>query len=151
MIADRYQRPNWWVRHLVNPSVGGLTRAGVSFLGSRILEVRGRTSGLVRETPVYLLRFQGERYLVAPRGTTQWVRNLRAAQEGVLRLGRRREPFRFDELADADKPVILRAWIRRWRLEAAPFFPGIGGRPSDEVLLGIAPGYPVFRLRPHTS
>jgi deazaflavin-dependent oxidoreductase (nitroreductase family) len=133
---------------LFNAAVGWLTARGLSLFGSRVLAVRGRRSGEWRTVPVNLLTHEGARYLVAPRGHTQWVRNLRAAGgEGELRLGRRTGPFVADELADADKPEILRAYLRRWKFEVGVFFDGVDHTASDETLLAIAPGYPVFRLR----
>ena len=145
---DRYIRPGWFTRHLLNPAVALLTRTGISVWGSRILAVRGRKSGEWRTTPVNLLEHEANRYLVAPRGTTQWVRNLRAAGEGELRLGRRVEPFRATEIADADKPDILRTYLRRWRAEMGVFFEGVDANASDEELLRIAPNHPVFRISP---
>ena len=126
--------------------VSGLTRMGISLLGSRILYVRGRKTGEWRTTPVNLLVHEGERYLVAPRGHTQWVRNMRVAGGGELHIGRRAEVFTANELSDADKPEILRAYLKRWRFEVGMFFDGVGPDASDEKLLEIAPGYPVFRL-----
>ena len=123
-----------------------LTIWGISLYGSRILAVRGRASGQVRTTIVNPLDHAGVRYLVAPRGTTQWVRNLRASQTAELRLGRRREAVRATEIADADKVEILRAYLRRWRWEVGQFFQGIGPEASDAELARIAPEYPVFRL-----
>ena len=111
-----------------------------------MLAVRGRRTGEWRLTPVNLLVVDGQRYLVAPRGTTQWVRNLRAAGDGELRLGRRAEAFRAEEIGDADKPVLLRAYLRRWKAEVGVFFGGVGAESSDEELLGIAPNHPVFRI-----
>jgi deazaflavin-dependent oxidoreductase (nitroreductase family) len=133
---------------LFNTAVGWLTARGLSLFGSRVLAVRGRRSGEWRTVPVNLLTHEGARYLVAPRGHTQWVRNLRAAGgTGELRLGRRTEVFVADELADADKPEVLRAYLRRWKFEVGVFFDGVDHTASDETLLAIAPGYPVFRLR----
>jgi deazaflavin-dependent oxidoreductase (nitroreductase family) len=126
--------------------VSGLTRMGISLLGSRILYVRGRKTGEWRTTPVNLLVHEGQRYLVAPRGHTQWVRNMRVAGGGELHIGRRVEVFTATELADADKPEILRAYLKRWKFEVGMFFDGVGPDASDEKLLEIAPGYPVFRL-----
>jgi deazaflavin-dependent oxidoreductase (nitroreductase family) len=126
--------------------VTGLTRMGISLLGSRILYVRGRKTGEWRTTPVNLLVHEGERYLVAPRGHTQWVRNMRVAGGGELHLGRRAEVFTATELADADKPEILRAYLKRWKFEVGMFFDGVGPDASDDQLLEIAAGYPVFRL-----
>jgi deazaflavin-dependent oxidoreductase (nitroreductase family) len=107
----RYERPDWVTRYLANPAVALLTRLGVSLRGSRILAVRGRKSGEWRQTPVNPLVLDGQRYLVAPRGNTQWSRNLRASGKGVLRLGRGVERFRAVEVADAEKPPILRAYL----------------------------------------
>ena len=143
----RYERPGWFTHHVFNRGVRGLTRLGVSVWGSRELRVVGRRSGAVRATVVNLLDHDGARYLVAPRGETQWVRNLRAAGTGELRVGRRVETFTFDELADADKPEVLRTYLRRWKWEVGQFFQGVGPDASDAELLAIAPGYPVFRIR----
>jgi len=109
--------PGWFTRTVFNPTVAWLTRAGFSVWGSRELRVRGRTSGEWRTTPVNLLGHDGERYLVAPRGHTQWVKNLRVAGEGELRVGHHTEAFRAEEVADDDKVEILRAYLKRWKLE----------------------------------
>lgn len=126
--------------------VATLTRRGISVWGSRVLYVRGRTSGQWRTTPVNLLTHDGRRYLIAPRGQTQWVRNLRAAGTGELHVGRRVEGFTCVELADSDKPDVLRAYLRRWAFEVGVFFDGVNAKATDEQLLAIAPGHPVFRL-----
>ena len=130
----------------LNRVFAGLTKLGISVLDSRVLSVRGRKTGEMRSTPVNLLTIDGTKYLVAPRGHTQWVRNLRVAGTGELRVGRKVEVFTPTELADEDKPVILRAYLKRWRFEVAAFFEGIDHTATDEQLLAIAPGYPVFRI-----
>lgn len=130
-----------------NPFVAWLTRRGVSLWGSRVLEVRGRTSGAWRSTPVNVLSMGDAEYLVAPRGNTQWVRNLRVAGEGRLRLGNRTEAFAAVELDDRDKPPVLRRYLERWKWEVGAFFDGVDATASDEELAAIAPGYPVFRIR----
>ncbi len=129
-----------------NSAVAALTRAGISVWGSRVLAVRGRTSGQWRTTPVNPLTLDGARYLVAPRGHTQWVRNLRVAGGGELRVGRRAEAFTATEVADDQKPEILRAYLRRWKFEVGVFFDGVDAGAPDARLLQIAPGYPVFRI-----
>jgi deazaflavin-dependent oxidoreductase (nitroreductase family) len=142
-----YRQPNWFDRNVLNPAIAGLTRLGLSFWGSRVLEVRGRRSGEPRRVPVNLLSHEGGRYLVAPRGHTQWVRNLRAADgEGALLLGRRREQFRATELADEEKEPVLRAYLRRWKWEVGQFFGGVDADSPAEELRRIAPDHPVFRL-----
>jgi deazaflavin-dependent oxidoreductase (nitroreductase family) len=143
--VSRYVLPGRWTRAF-NAVVALCTRCGITVWGSRQLYVRGRTSGELRQTPVNLLTFQGNRYLVAPRGITQWVRNLRAAGEGELRLGRRAELFTPQELTDAEKPAVLRAYLQRWKFEIGMFFDGIGPDATDDELLAVAAGYPVFRV-----
>ena len=147
-MSDHYQRPGWFTSHVFNPVVAGLTRAGISVSGSRVLEVRGRKSGEPRRNPVNLLTVDGQRYLVAPRGHTQWVRNLRASGEGRLLLGRRGERFTATELSDDEKPPLLRAYLERWRMEVGVFFGGVGPDSPAEELRRIAPDHPVFRIAP---
>jgi deazaflavin-dependent oxidoreductase (nitroreductase family) len=143
--AARYVRPGRSTA-LFNSVVAGFTRMGLSIWGSRILGVRGRTSGEMRTTPVNLLTVDGVRYLVAPRGVTQWVRNIRVAGEAELRLGRGVEPIRVTELTEAEKPAILRAYLRRWKFEVGVFFDGVDASASDETLRQIGPKHPVFRV-----
>jgi deazaflavin-dependent oxidoreductase (nitroreductase family) len=142
----RYQEPGWFTRNVFNKTVAGLTGLGVSILGSRILAVRGRKSGEWRTTPVNLLSFEGQRYLVAPRGETQWVRNLRVSGQGELRLGRRAEPFTAAEVPDDAKPAILRAYLSRWKAEVGVFFGGVGPDAPETELRRIAPDHPVFKV-----
>ena len=115
--------------------------------GSRILAVRGRKSGEWRTTPVNLLNHEGKRYLVAPRGDTQWSRNVRAAGGGELRLGSQARAVRAcDELPDAEKPA-----------SSAPTSSSGSSRPAsgstasphdspDEDVARIAPDHPVFEI-----
>lgn len=143
---DRYLAPDRFTRHVFNPLVARLTRWGVSVMGSRVLEVPGRVSGELRTTPVNVLTLGDDRYLVAPRGVTQWVRNVRSAGAAGLRLGRRVDPVELVEVSDADKPEILRAYLRRWKWEVGAFFEGVGPDATDDELLGAAPRHPVFRI-----
>lgn len=145
-VAEHYRRPGWFTTNVFNRVVAGLTRIGVSVYGSRVLEVRGRKSGEWRQTPVNLLRHEGADYLVAPRGHTQWVKNLRASGQGRLRVGTRTQQFTAAELADDEKPALLRAYLKKWKFEVGVFFDGVGPDSSDEELLHIAPDHPVFRL-----
>src|ERR1041384_6038938 len=145
-MATHYRAPGWFTRNVFNQLVAFLTKRGMSVLGSRVLAVKGRSSGEWRTTPVNLLSYEGRRYLVAPRGETQWVRNLRVAGNGELRLGPRRELFVPHELGDAEKPPILRAYRKRWAFEVNQFFQGVGADASEEDLRRIAPDYPVFRI-----
>jgi deazaflavin-dependent oxidoreductase (nitroreductase family) len=140
----RYLAPKRVMR-ASNHFMSGLARMGVSVRGAHRLLVRGRTSGQWRSVPVNLLDFEGGHYLVAPRGNTEWARNLRAAGEGRLQLGCARH-FDAVEVADADKAGILRAYLERWRSEVGRFFPGIEPDATDADLAAVAADYPVFRL-----
>jgi deazaflavin-dependent oxidoreductase (nitroreductase family) len=142
----RYVVPGWFTNRVFNPAVARFTKWGLSIKGSRVLEVRGRTSGELRTTVVNLLTVDGVRYLVAPRGETQWVRNLRAAEAGSLRLGRRSEAFHADELADEAKPAVIRAYLAAWAWEVGRFFDGLSATSSDAEIAAAAPGFPVFRV-----
>jgi deazaflavin-dependent oxidoreductase (nitroreductase family) len=141
-----YQRAGWFTKNVFNRAVAFLTRRGVSVAGSRVLEVQGRKSGEPRRTPVNLLTFQESRYLVAPRGHTQWVRNLRASGSGRLLVGRRAEEFSAVELPDEEKPELLRAYLEKWKWEVGQFFGGVGPDAPEEDLRRIAPDHPVFRI-----
>jgi deazaflavin-dependent oxidoreductase (nitroreductase family) len=145
-MPDNYRAPGWFTRNVFNQLVAFLTRRGVSVIGSRVLAVRGRSSGEWRTTPVNLLEHDGSRYLVAPRGETQWVRNLRAAGTGELRLGNRAESFRGRELTDEEKIPVLRAYLKRWKAEVGIFFEGVGPDSADEQIRAIAAKHPAFEV-----
>jgi deazaflavin-dependent oxidoreductase (nitroreductase family) len=146
------KRPGWFTKNVFNRMLNVLMALGFSVWGSRVLEVRGRSSGEPRRTPVNLLSLDGSRYLVAPRGETQWVRNLRAAGEGRLLLGRRSEPFSAQEIAgDAEKVPILRAYLARWKAEVGVFFDGVGPDSPEDELRDAAAKHPVFRIAAPTG
>ena len=145
-VTEHYQAPGWFTTNVFNRLVATLTRAGVSVYGSRVLEVRGRKSGEWRQTPVNLLQHEGAEYLVAPRGHTQWVKNLRVSGEGRLRVGRRTQSFGAVELSGEEAPAVLRAYLKKWKFEVGVFFDGLGPESSDEELRRIAPDHPIFRL-----
>lgn len=115
--------------------------------GSRVLSVKGRKSGKWRSTPVNPLTIGEARYLVAPRGDTQWVRNIRVSGEGVLKLGRKSETIRVVEVADGEKPPILRAYLKNWAAETKRFFGVADANVPDDELARIAPNHPIFRIQ----
>ncbi|GAA2252302.1 nitroreductase family deazaflavin-dependent oxidoreductase [Streptomyces amakusaensis] len=140
-----YIRPNRFDTAL-NRVIGRLARHGVSLMGSQQLSVLGRSSGEWRSIPVNPLSHGGETYLVSARGHSQWVRNLRAAGGGRLRLGRRTRPFSAVELADEEKPALLRDYLERWGWEVGRFFGEVNADSTDEELLAAAHRHPVFRV-----
>jgi deazaflavin-dependent oxidoreductase (nitroreductase family) len=140
-----YHRPGPFSKAF-NRMVGGLNRLGWGIAGSQTLAVRGRKSGEMRTNPVNPFEIDGTTYLLSPRGTTQWVRNLRAAGgEGELRQGRRVRRFRATELPDSEKLPPLRLYMDKWAWEVKGFL-GIDADAPDEELRRIAPDHPVFRV-----
>jgi deazaflavin-dependent oxidoreductase (nitroreductase family) len=143
-----YRRPGWVTRKVINPSLHLLLRLGISVWRARVLEHRGRRSGLPRRTPVNLLTVGHDQYLVAPRGETEWVRNVRAADGDLtLVLGRHREHRTAVEVPVAERTEILRDYLRHWRFEVGMFFEGVGPDSTDAELAAIAGRHPVFVLR----
>jgi hypothetical protein len=142
-----YREPGRLARRVMNPVVILMMHLGVSIWGSRILEVRGRQSGVARRTPVNLLEINGRQYLVSPRGEGQWVRNVRAdGGRLALLLGRRRDERIAQEVPDSEKPPILRAYLRKWKMEVGVFFDGVTADSEENDVQRIAPDHPVFLL-----
>ena len=148
-MPDRRQPP-WIMRHLVDPlTVWAVGSLGLDdHNGTRVIEVRGRTSGAWRATPVKLLELDARRYLVAMYGQTGWAKNLRASGAGRLRQGRAVTDFTAVELKDADKLPVLRAYFQRWWALVARMTPVSAPTAPDEEVAAAAHLHPVFRLEP---
>ncbi len=143
---SEYYRPPSQIERVFNWIVSALMRLGIAAPTAQQLEVRGRTSGQPRRTPVNLLQLDGEEYLLSPPGNTQWVRNIRAAGTARLLRGRRVREIRVSEIDDAAKLPMLRAYLQRWGGALGRYFEGVNGKSSDAELLRIAPDHPVFQL-----
>lgn len=132
---------------LINPLTHFLVgRLGLGNDGVRILEVKGRNSGAWHSTPVRLLELDGQRYIVALQGETQWVRNLRAQAGGRLQLGRQVTEFRARELGNEAKLPVLRAYFKRWWSQSKMLTTVKSPDASDEEIASAAPTHPVFVL-----
>lgn len=145
MAQTHYIKPNRWDT-VANKAIGWLARHGVSLMGTAELSVRGRTSGEWRSIPVNPLPFEGGPYLISARGESQWVRNMRAAGGGRLKVGRKEQRFTAVELADEEKPALLRTYLERWGWEVGRFFGDVNAKSSDEELLAAAHRHPAFRI-----
>jgi hypothetical protein len=145
--SNTYIKPGWFTNKVFNPVVAFLARRlGLSMKGACVLSVQGRETGEWHSTPVNPLHFSGQRFLVAPRGETHWVRNIRVSREARLTLGRQTETVRVEELADSEKPPVLRAYLKEWAWEVNQFFGGVGADASEDALARIASKHPVFRI-----
>src|SRR5579863_10773589 len=124
-------RPPTAVERIFNRVYGFLVGMGVGFSYNYLLQVKGRKSGKTYSTPIDLLELAGKRFLVAPRGQTQWVRNAEAAGEVMLKRGRVRLRYRIRALADAGKPDLLRAYLDRFKTTVQRYFPVPAGSPPQ--------------------
>ncbi|MDJ0381191.1 nitroreductase family deazaflavin-dependent oxidoreductase [Streptomyces sp. G-G2] len=130
-----------------NALFGRLARLGISLAGSAELSVRGRKSGEMQRIPVNPYTDHGAQYLVSARGHSHWVRNMRAAGGGELRVGRRVRSFTAVELTDpAEKAVVLRGYLVKWGWEVNRFYQGVTANSSEEELRTASADHPVFRI-----
>jgi len=130
-----------------NRIFGFLVGIGVGFSYNYLLEVRGRKSGKLYSTPINLLELRGTRYLVAPRGRTQWVRNAEVAGEVTLKKGSKRLKFRLRSLSGAEQSEILKAYLDQFKKEVQRYFPIPAGSPP-EAFAELTSSYPAFELLP---
>ena len=145
-MPDTFQKESALDRFF-NRFMGRLLRLGFAPGYMRLLEVRGRKSGKTFTTPVNILEFQGKRWLVAARGETAWARNARAAGRVTLRRGATAQPLRVHEIADADKPEVIKAFLDRFASQVQRFFDVPAGSPAD-AFRATATRTPVFELIP---
>ncbi|MEU9251835.1 nitroreductase/quinone reductase family protein [Streptomyces sp. NPDC048270] len=130
-----------------NALFGKLARIGISLAGTAELSVRGRTSGAMQRIPVNPHTYRGAQYLVSARGHSQWVRNMRVAGGGELRVGRKVRTFTATEITDpVEQAAILRAYLEKWGWEVNRFFQGVTAASSDAELRAAAGDHPVFRI-----
>jgi deazaflavin-dependent oxidoreductase (nitroreductase family) len=132
---------------VLNRVFGVLVGMGWGFSHTYLLQVRGRKSGKIYSTPVDLLLMDGTRFLVAPRGQTQWVRNAEAAGEVTLKKGKLLQRFKLRSLSDQEKPPILKAYLDQFKAEVQRFFPVPAGSPV-EAFHDLMLSHPAFELIP---
>jgi deazaflavin-dependent oxidoreductase (nitroreductase family) len=147
MSGDREFRPATRAERFFNRAFGFLVGLGLSPSYNYLLEVRGRKSGKIYSTPVNLLEVNGRQFLVAPRGRTQWVQNAETSGEVRLKKPGYRRTYKLRSLTDAEKPEILKSYLRRYRGAVQRFFPVRPDAPLP-AFAEIAAGYPAFELTP---
>jgi deazaflavin-dependent oxidoreductase (nitroreductase family) len=130
---------------IFNKIFGALVGLGLAPRYNYLVEVRGRKTGRVYSTPISILELGRRRFLVAPRGRAQWVRNAEAAGEVVLKRGSSRRRFRIRPVSNDEKVEILKAYLDRYKLAVQRYFPVPAG--ADAVaFVPVADRYPVFEL-----
>jgi hypothetical protein len=133
------------IERIFNRVFGFLVGIGLPFAHKYLLLVRGRQSGKLYATPVNLLEMKGKRFLVAPRGRTQWARNAEAAGEVTLKKGSTRLKFRLQAVVETEKPEILKFYLDNFKSEVQRYFPVAAGSPVGSFV-EVAENYPVFEL-----
>jgi deazaflavin-dependent oxidoreductase (nitroreductase family) len=141
-----YRKPGWFTTNVINLAPALAARLGLSLGGAWLLTVKGRKSGEPHTIPVNPLALHGTRYLVSPRGETQWARNLRAATGGELRLGGKREPVTVAEVPEAERPAIIAEYLKRWGGVTRSHF-GTVKEPDATELARLAARTPVFKVQ----
>jgi deazaflavin-dependent oxidoreductase (nitroreductase family) len=141
-----YRQPTSGERFF-NRTFALLVGLGLGLPHNYLVQVRGRKSGKIYSTPIDLLELEGKRFLVAPRGRTQWVRNAEAAGEVTLKKGRTRLRYRIQPIPDADKPDLLKAYLDNFKTTVQRYFPVLAGSPP-QAFTEVAANYPVFELLP---
>ena len=144
-----FRKPNAAER-LFNKIFGRLVGLGMGPPDYYLLEVVGRKSGRRYATPVNLLEVRGKRFLVAPRGYTQWVRNAQVAGRVTLRRGARRHEFRLRPVPNEEKPEVLKAYLDRFKITVQRYFAVSAGAPPAAFEPFVV-RYPVFELLPSKS
>ena len=144
MGQSGFLRPNL-VDRVVNRAFGLLVSLGFGLSHNFLLEVRGRKSGRIYSTPVNVLEHRGRKYLVAPRGDTQWVRNVIASQAATLVKGARRENIRLQLIEAEARAEILKVYLDTYKLTVQRYFPIPAGSPV-EAFKPLASRYPVFEV-----
>jgi deazaflavin-dependent oxidoreductase (nitroreductase family) len=138
------------IDRIFNRVFGSLVRLGAVPAYNRILEVRGRKSGKLYTTPVYLMDFQGKQWLVGPRGHTQWSRNAEAAGEVTLARGGTRQVYGVRVLPVAERAPVLQEYLNRYASTVQRFFSVKPGAALD-AFVAIAENHPVFELTARPS
>ena len=137
-----YRRSAW--RRVLNALVRPLAKRGLAGRSTYVLTVRGRTSGRLWSTPVSIVEHGGERWLVAPYGERNWVKNARAAGTVELQRGRRRDRLAVEEVDAVRAVPVLHEYYRRFRVTRRFFDVTLDS--SDDEWLAEAPRHPAFRL-----
>jgi deazaflavin-dependent oxidoreductase (nitroreductase family) len=138
------------IDRIINRAFGFFVKLGFGMSHNFLLEVPGRKSGRVYSTPVNVLEFKGKKYLVAPRGETQWVRNVVVSQNATLVKGAKREKVRLRPIADPAKAEILKAYLDRYKLTVQRYFSVPAGSPT-EAFEPLVARYPVFEISGDSS
>jgi deazaflavin-dependent oxidoreductase (nitroreductase family) len=146
MKIPEYREPTFKEK-IFNKVFGFVVGLGFGLPYNYLLQVRGRKSGRIYSMPVNLLEVDGKKFLVAPRGRTQWVRNVEATGEITLKKGSMRQILRAQVIPGEERAKYLKLYLEKFTTTVQTYFPVPVG--SDvEAFRGVAQNYPVFELLP---
>ena len=141
-----YHKPSGPVK-LMNSIIGRLASIGLVPMSTVMLQVKGRRSGQTRSTAVSWIEHEGQRYLVAPRGNTEWVRNVKAADGEAVLKSRKTESVRLEEVPVEQRAPIIKTYLKKTAMVTKREF-GLDPDAPMEEFEKIAPHHPVFRITP---
>jgi deazaflavin-dependent oxidoreductase (nitroreductase family) len=141
-VAATYRKTR--LRRLGNLLITPLARLGLAGKRTHLLTVPGRKSGRPYSTPVQLLIGNGERWLVAPYGEREWVKNARAAGEAALTRAGKTTWHRCEEVGADEAASVLREYLRSTPI-VKPYFDADPDAPLEAFVVE-ADRHPVFRL-----
>ena len=142
--SQGFQRPNAFER-VFNRVFGAFVGLGLGLRHNYLLQVRGRKSGKVYSAPIDLLEIDNKKYLVCPRGRSQWVRNAEASGRVTLKKGISKQDYRVVAVANEGKPQLLKAYLDSFKTTVQRYFPVPAGSAA-EAFAAVANQYPVFEL-----
>jgi deazaflavin-dependent oxidoreductase (nitroreductase family) len=123
-----------------------MLRVGMSIGGMTLLTVRGRKSGQLRTTPVTIVKHNGQRWITAPFGAVNWVRNLRAAGVATLSVGRHTETISATELPTREAALVLKEHLGSFPSFIRQYY-NVTPTSSPEEFEAEAPLHPVFLVK----
>jgi deazaflavin-dependent oxidoreductase (nitroreductase family) len=143
-MADYYNKPTA-VAKFINSALRQVAALGLSPSDTVELQVRGRKSGRRRANVVTYVEHEGARYLAAPRGTTEWVRNVRAAGgKAALKHGRT-QAVQLAEVPEDERAPIIESYLKKMPGMVQREFGITSSSPRTDIER-IAARHPVFRI-----
>ena len=135
-----------FVDRLNDAFIATLLRVGVKIGTASLLTVRGRKSGQPHAVPVLVVEQDGQRWLVAPYGVVQWVRNIRVAGTATLTQGRRTEAIAVTELSAREAAPVLKQYLALQRAaDIQKYFDVTKDSPVEDFEREAA-RHPVFKI-----
>jgi deazaflavin-dependent oxidoreductase (nitroreductase family) len=145
-MSTYYHKPGAFARAF-NRLFTWLFARGMGGKHNVTIEVKGRKSGQPRRTAVNIVEYKGQRYLVAPRGNTEWTRNVKAAGGEAALVHGKPEPVMLVDVPVPERPPIIQTYLQENAMSTKASF-GIDPKSPIEEFERIADRHPVFRITP---